>query len=408
MPPPAAPPALPLREAFGAFGDDAEVLASLTVNLPAIGSSIGIFVAMHLFFTKLYYNNALRGKKIGAPPDRLGATLGWCSGLLRVLRMPNREFIEHCGVDAMAFIEFSRLLLKILFSFMLWACTVEVAVFYVAVQEDATSSASVSSFLARASLANVAMVPSSGSGRPAQALSLALSLLGLWLNSLYALAQINKSWHRLVGYIHTALEDPRDVVSHTLLVRATNPLAKPFSQASAYRTWEGLYPGQIHSVRMVRHTGKLPELLAKLDKVVAKLTGLERRHEALVEAGKDADAAFARKTLFGLRPSPNAQRAALKVKLAALRTKVQAARKAYCGHDNDVGLSYFVIFKDSRTATIANQVVALPEASFEVSTAPVPSGVRWKSLKPLAIRTRIPLRIGAKAGFWAMLFFYRA
>ena len=28
---------------------------------------------------------------------------------------------------------------------------------------------------------------------------------------------------------------------------------------------------------------------------------------------------------------------------------------------------HFVIFKDSRTATIANQVVALPEASFEVS-----------------------------------------
>ena len=151
---------------------------------------------------------------------------------------------------------------------------------------------------------------------------------------------------------------------------------------------------------------ELAEVLDLISQGLVKRPPLETF--SLVEAGKDADAAFARKTLFGLRPSPNAQRAALKVKLAALRTKVQAARKAYCGHDNDVGLSYFVIFKDSRTATIANQVVALPEASFEVSTAPVPSGVRWKSLKPLAIRTRIPLRIGAKAGFWAMLFFYRA
>ena len=404
-PPPYEPPALPIREAFGAYGDDAEVLASLTVNMPAIGTSIATFVAMHLFFTKLYYSNALRGKMVDAPSDRFGATFGWCSGLLRVLKMPNDEFTQHCGLDAMAFIEFSTLLLKILFSFMVWACTIEIAVFYFAVQ-DGDNASSLSSFLARASLANLDAVPSSGNSRPSQALSLALSLLGLWLNSLYALVQINKSWLKLVGWIHSALEDPSDVVSHTLLVRATNPLAKPFSQASALSTWEGLYPGEIHSVRMVRHTGKLPELLAKLDKILAKLAGFDRRREAMIEAGKDADGAFDKRSLFGLGPSPNAQRAKLEAKLTALRLKVAAARKNHCGPENDVGLSYFVIFQASRTATIANQVVALPEASYEVSTAPVPSGVRWKALKPLAIRTRIPLRLAAKAGYWGMLFFY--
>ena len=249
-----------MREAFGAFGDDAEVLAALTVNMPAIGTAIATFVAMHLFFTKLYYNNSLRGTMVPGPPsERLGATLGWCSGLLRVLKMPNEEFIQHCGLDAVAFVEFSKLLLKILFSFSLWACTVEVAVFYFAVQ-DGDNASSLSSFLARASLANLDAVPSSGNSRPSQALSLALSLLGLWLNSLYALVQINKSWLKLVGWIHSALEDPSDVVSHTLLVRATNPLARPFSQASALRTGEGLYPGEIHSVRMVRDTGKLCKL----------------------------------------------------------------------------------------------------------------------------------------------------
>ena len=84
--------------------------------------------------------------------------------------MPNDEFIQHCGLDAMAFVEFSWLLLKILTSFMVWACTIEVAIFYFAVEESSTAS-SVPSFLARASLANMDAMPSSGGGRASQALS---------------------------------------------------------------------------------------------------------------------------------------------------------------------------------------------------------------------------------------------
>lgn len=405
-PPPIEPPALPIREAFGAFGDDAEVLASITVNMPAVGTAVGLFVVLHVLFHKLYYSNSVRGLEVDAPSDK---RLGWCSSVATALRMPASEFIQKCGVDAMAFCEFAKLLLKILFSFMLWACTIEIAIFYSAVQSRDDVDSISPSFLARASLANVDAVPSGGgdSWKPTQALSLIFSMVGLWLNSLYALILIDKSWRRIVGWCHVALEDSSDIVSHALLVRATNPLAKPFSQASALHTWEGLYPGEIFSVRMVRDTGKLPKLLAKVDKLLAKLARLDQREQSLKDAkGKDARTAFAKKTCFGLGPSLDAKRAKLEAQLAQQRLKVADAKHQFCTHANDRGLAYFVLFKASRVCTIASQVVALPGASFEVSVAPVPTGVRWNALKPLAIRARIPTRIAAKAGYWAMLFFY--
>lgn len=91
----------------------------------------------------------------------------------------------------------------------------------------------------------------------------------------------------------------------------------------------------------------------------------------------------------------------------AVRCEVALEREKYCASAaHDVGVSYFVLFRTARAATIAKQVVNVPNAHFEICPAPTPTAVCWSSLKPSAERTRYPVSVLAQAAYAAALFFY--
>ena len=299
-PPPRWPPANPLTEAFGAIGDDAEVIASLIINVPAILSLLLLYVLLHMAFTNMYYPGAARSRaKLKIPNGR-----GICAGFIQSWRLSDDDFVELAGVDAMAFIEFMRLLLRITFSFMLWALVAETVVYAITVDRRIQDGGDVPpGFIARTSLANVASIPLGGTWQPMQALSLLLSLVGIWLNTIYALVHMSRTWRKILHWCHTAPKEDEAVVAYSLLVRARNPLAKPIRQADALQAWEDLYPGEIHSVRMVRHTGNLPRLLGQMDRLEEQLQLLQHQRRQIVRHGGSPR----RRTLFGLRPS-NAER----------------------------------------------------------------------------------------------------
>ena len=392
------PPLIPAKSIFGAIGDDAEVLSSILVNLPALGIAMATYLVLHVLFSSEYYANKDRGKDLETlvPSSRFRVLSGICTAM----RLSDDEYVRIAGVDAAAFVEHLRVGFRILVGFLLWGLVTEVGLYYLAAQDYFARGGNVAEgFLARASIAGMDPVPTDGSWSPQQACSLLFSLVGLWLNSLLALRAINRSWQKVVGWCQASLADADDPVSHVVLVRASSPLTKPVTQAQAFATWDVLYPGSIYSVRVVRETGALPSLLAKYDALAKSKRELEVRRDQLIEDGK-ANQAEATTCCGG--SSLAAKISKLEAKMALLTPKISALRDKCIGDEKDVGLSYFVIFTTSRAATMASQVSALPSASYTVSAAPVPTGVRWAALKQMGIRTRVPTRICAKIGYWAM------
>ena len=392
---PPAPPTLPDIEAasFGsATGDDAIVLSSFSVNLPALGIAIGIFFILHLGFHKLFYNNVARGHSLAVP-----SRFGCMSGFGIALFMSDDCFIELAGVDAAALIEFIRLAMRITVSFALWSLCTVLAPIAIAVADDRNS------FLERASLANLKAVGTDGAPEAVAAFALAASTIGMWLNSFVALWLINRSWTKVIGWCRVKLTDASDVQCYTLLVRAVDPRQKPIKHDDTLRMWRGLYPDEVFSLRMVRATGTLPTLLKKYDAIAKNLEQLEAKKAALDEAGKLMEAD---KPKLLCLASLNSSIAKLSKKLATQALEVAAARAKYCADASDAGLSYFVMFNSSRAATIASQVRTLPEMAYEITPAPVPEGVCWNALQPLAIQTAVPRRVVGIVGYYLVLFFY--
>ena len=231
---------------------------------------------LHWFFSHSYYSNAFKREEKDAVTTQRNLSIpnrsSWCSGIFHAFTMSDDDYLRHAGVDALSFVEYLRLSFRVLASCMIWGVIAELACYTVASQNSFESGRDVPpGFLARASLANIGAVPSSGSwdelGDEAQAFALALSLIGIYLNTFYALSQLGNSWKRVSGWAHKYLEDPDNPTSHAVLVQSTQPLSKPISQVTAFKTWDSVYPGEVISVRMIRDTGKLPALLSKFDKV---------------------------------------------------------------------------------------------------------------------------------------------
>jgi len=313
--------------------------------------------------------------------------------------------LRLAGVDAATFMEFIRLCIKILTSMLVWALVVELAFYVYSVQDffEVRGGDISPGFLERASLANLEEVPDDGNWTPTQALALITSMLGIWINTIYGIFMLKRSWEKIVSWCKEALEDETDVVSHVVLVRAANPFVKPVTQAEAFATWDMLFPNEIFSVRMIRSTAQLPKLLAKFDRLDKSLTALQARKQKLIDEGKPEK--LDKKTCFCMK-SINAKIPKTEETIATVREKIAELKPKVCGDDNDKGLSYFVIFHRSRDATVATQTAVLPGHLFEVTTAPVPGGVRWEALKATQIKVKTPLMIAGRAAYYAMLFFY--
>lgn len=176
--------------------------------------------------------------------------------------------------------------------------------------------------------------------------------------------------------------------------------------------WQALYPGDVHSVRVVRETGRLPELLPKLDALREALERLEAKAAKAKAAEQVGDGCF------GGGDDTEAKRAKALDKLArqiakqqakidAVRCEVADERNRHCAlPEHDAGVSYFVLFKTARAATIAKQVVNVPNAHFEVGPAPTPSSVSWSSLTATSERARYPSSAAAAAAYIAVLFLW--
>ena len=87
--PPETPPALPVKSVLGARGDDAEVLASVVVNLPALGTALGLYIVLYFMFWELYHANACVGVKSHCPSSaaKAGAALYDTSRACRTMNL---------------------------------------------------------------------------------------------------------------------------------------------------------------------------------------------------------------------------------------------------------------------------------------------------------------------------------
>lgn len=366
---------------------------------------------LHCLFDKFFYSNETSISRVSQrkhkdvplhvpPPGRFRAlhafTYAW--------NTDDTSFIQCAGIDAFAFIEYLRCALRVLVGFATWALLVNTAFYYTNTHANPDVPPA---FLSRSSIVYLEALPTDGDGGSWDAwMALVCSLIGLWVNSLHTYVQLSRSWRRIVRACQTSMADAGDAASHAILVRANNPLAKPFKQIDAFLTWAGLYPGQVLSVRMCRDTGSLPKALAKFDATQRALAVLEAKHKKLLEKAAVSPIGVTRLQWachFCACRSPAARAEKLQTKIDKQRHRLDTARseivrtaKVHCGPEHDVGLSYFVIFKSSRAASIAKQVVNLPEVEFEVEPAPVPLAVCWNALKPRAIRLQVPM---SYAGF---------
>ena len=361
---------------------------------------------LHLLFEPYFYANwtqpsreaSRTGKKLPPTPPvgRLRAFTACCFAY----KVDDATFIECAGVDAFAFVEYLKCSLRVLTLFAIWALSINTAFYYsnthavrvyaleprfltvapegpsfeflVLPQNPAVPEA----FLSRSSIVYIDSLVD-GEGAWDQWAAFIFSLLGMWVCSLHGYYQLVRSWQRLVRACQTSMADAGDAASHTLLVRAINPLAKPFEQNEAFALWAGLYPNQIFSVRMCRDTRELPKAVAKFDKLQAQLKVLEVKNKNLREKAAAAEAAEAAgdaaegaakvsavsKLCACCRTPPLKAAEKLAPKLVKTREALEEARLALqkaavanCGEERDEGLSYFVLLKSARAATIAKQV----------------------------------------------------
>ncbi len=419
--PPSPPTSPSIDKILGASGEDAQVLAALVTNIPIAIALVALFLALHYCFESLFYTNTEHGL---APAKPAGAW-GWLCSI--VWGMADDEYMKHSGLDALVFIEFLRLGARVLIFMLVWSCFIDMTFYVLSTDETVAHHQSsidpriYDSFLARASLANVRPVPVGDGYDWDQALAFSMSLVGMWLGSIFTLWQLKRTWRRVIKWSHFSMAaQAGDPTSHAILVRATDPREHLRSPDELRRQWDSLYPGEVHSVRVVRETGRLPSLLPRLDELRQALALLDRKALALAEARdtlRDGGAHAAGNRGGGgndaadKRTKAQAELAqkllSMQAKIDAVRCEVAMERKMYATTAaNDVGISYFVLFKSARTATIAKQVVNVAKARFEVLPAPTPDSVRWMSLKPTMERARYPSSAVAKLLYYALLFLW--
>ena len=110
IPPPAIPP--PSSPASGLAtvfsGDDLELMTALVTDAALALGVVTVYLVLHRTVTSFYYTNpAKRGR---GPPQPEGA----CGWLGVVWRITDDEIERHAGLDAVVFLSFIRMVIKIL------------------------------------------------------------------------------------------------------------------------------------------------------------------------------------------------------------------------------------------------------------------------------------------------------
>ena len=410
-------------------GEDAELVASAMVNLQMLGYMAIAYTALHFLFTDQFYNNPL---KRGRGPEPLPRARAWRFVPI-VLRMSDDDIERYSGLDALAFLEFIWLALKILSYYAVYGLVVSAVSSWVAATWGEGEWEGPEGGLARLSIANMRAFRDAEdifSDSWDRWLPSIVSVVGCMLLTGVTIRLLAASWEKIIARRSALLANASDYSALTVLVRTSGLHAKrPTAAAEARALWELLYPGQVYDVRMVRDSGDLAKLLAKRGKLSATIAGLERK--ATAEAEKEqkkprgpadlsravataaeqqeqeqAEAEKAGGACFGLRASAAAKlrraRAARDVVDGELRDELDVKM----GDANDVGFNYFVLFASHRACNLAKQVVNTPDANLRVVAAPLMEDVRWASLVPAAQRRQTAVAGGGAAAYWLGLAFY--
>ena len=126
---------------------------ALRINIPSFAVIVGVYVVLHFIFFDQFYKNPLqRGKDAPALPQKYSPFGFVCT----LFRMSDDDFQKYCGLDALTFLLFIRLVIKILIWFGLYAITVGILTMWAASEfGDGGEWEGPSGGLARISLANL-------------------------------------------------------------------------------------------------------------------------------------------------------------------------------------------------------------------------------------------------------------
>ena len=417
---PSPPPALPSSPQWPPLAphrnDDYTILAALPINVGALCACVLLYILLHFIFYPQYYVNPLqRGVGPQPPPNRRPFAALWL-----VMHMSDDAFEEHAGLDALALLEFIRLALRIFVGYGVYGLSVGLLSIWAAnhlgsVAENRTWDGPPGD-LALLSLANLRSFPQDlADARWDRWLGSIGSVLGCWYLTGLTIWQLKRSWRRILARRQRSLKDARDTSSLALLVRSKKRLrfgTKMPTRAETLAMWSSLYPGEIYDVRVIRDTGKLPQLLARRKKLVSSIEKLEAKAARIETRGGERSPRFRPSIALEMVRGRNKQLAktqnALEAQRAELEQVMKDVRSDYelcTAPDSDAGPNYFVLFRRHRPCNIAKQVLNT-RGMMEVYPAPLVADVRWASLRPSAERVRLPLRLAGIAFYYAMLCVY--
>lgn len=333
-------------------GDDAELVIALITYFPCfIGMFLFAFVGQRLVKNNYYRKWELAG--LGPTPP--STEFGW---IPVALRFTNDEIFEHAGLDSLIFLEFIRMLLRILGWFSLYACA------SIAFTAYSTSTSGVESQplgrIARLSMANLLTIDDTAGPLVDRWLALWASVVGIWLLSGLTIWQMRNSWQRVLQWRKNAWREQREQAS-ALAVCIHSLDRRDKAQLSREHTlgfWRRLYGDEIYDVRMVRPTGNIKSLLSE--------------HASLLKK-REATGYFA---LKGTKLDRNLEQA------EEVRNKLSSEYSKYCGPEGDRGSSYFILCKTHRAANAIKQLESFPDQLANVWTlaAPPVQQVIWHGL----------------------------
>ena len=279
-----------------------------------------------------------------------------------VLRMPLDEVERHAGSDARALLEFIGLSIRILSKYSVFALlqltTFLVASYYMypdgLVDEDFGNASR--GVLPRTNFGNL-LLEDAEDHWIAFYSACWVSVVGMYVLTWLTIRELDASWLRVVDARQRQMASDRDPSTRAVLVHGS--LNSQHSE-SVLSLWTSIYSDQVDCVRMVRDTRKLPALQKSAFDLGLRVVAQERSLTLL--QGKPNSDMFKQQSEAALARR-DAAIAVAEEKLEDTRKKHEAARAAAEAEyalvnvpENDVGLTYFVIFRTRAVANIALQV----------------------------------------------------
>lgn len=209
------------------------------------------------------------------------------------------------------------------------------------------------------------------------------SVIGIYVLTAIILVTLRRSWLRVLEARQQQMVEASG--PRTRAVMVTGALhAMPASEVK--QQWSMMYPGKIHSVRMVRDTRRLAGLVKRCFKLSERVRALEQRLAGLRgmpnsdEMRAISDRAWAKRErkIAKIGPELDDCKALLEVTMA----DAEAERLVVDVPENDRGASYFVLFNSRVATSTAQQVFNTSTLRAGVVAAPHPAEVNWDVLLP--------------------------